>query len=282
MYEYDIALKTLLMRPGGSLLSTLTGASIDRWHNVELSEMRSRRVDLLGETASGDLIHIELQRTNDPAMIWRMAEYAFLINRQFDRWPGQFVLYVGQAPLRMIASVATPTLSFECRMVDIREIDAEAFLASPCIDDNILAVLAKFTDARDAVKRILEHVARCDPARRTLAMQELTILAGLRKLETVIRQETCKMPILDDIMDHDLFGPAIRQGLEKGLEQGLEQGLEKGREQGERLVIFRLITKRFGAIPSWAKQRLESLTAPELEKVELRLLDAKSLDELFA
>ena len=53
MHEYDIALKTLLMRPGGSLLSTVTGASIDRWHNVELSEMRSRRVDLLGETATG-------------------------------------------------------------------------------------------------------------------------------------------------------------------------------------------------------------------------------------
>jgi predicted transposase YdaD len=104
-------------------------------------------------------------------------------------------------------------------------------------------------------------------------MQELTILAGLRKLETVLRQEVGKMPILDDIMDHDLFGPAIRQGR--------EEGREEGREQGERLVISRQIGKRFGAVPPWAKQRIEALTSLELEKVELRLLDAQSLEDLL-
>jgi hypothetical protein len=77
MHEYDIALKSLLMRPGGSLLPAITGLSIERWHNVELPEVRNLRVDLLGETASGALVHIELQRANDPAMIWCMAEYAF-------------------------------------------------------------------------------------------------------------------------------------------------------------------------------------------------------------
>ncbi|MDQ1469745.1 MAG: hypothetical protein QOJ99_1225 [Bryobacterales bacterium] len=76
-------------------------------------------------------------------------------------------------------------------MVDIREFDAEPFVASPRLGDNILAVLARFTDARDAVKRILEHIAQYDRVRRSLAMQELTILAGLRKLGTVIRQEAC-------------------------------------------------------------------------------------------
>ncbi|MDQ1469744.1 MAG: hypothetical protein QOJ99_1224 [Bryobacterales bacterium] len=87
MHEYDIALKSLLMRPGDSLLPAITGLPIERWHNVELSEVRNLRVDPLGETASGVLVHIELQRANDPAMIWHMAEYAFSINRQFGRWP---------------------------------------------------------------------------------------------------------------------------------------------------------------------------------------------------
>jgi hypothetical protein len=69
MHEYDIALKTLLMRPGGSILSTITGFAIERWHNVELPEVRNLHVDLLGETASGALVHIELQSANDPAMV---------------------------------------------------------------------------------------------------------------------------------------------------------------------------------------------------------------------
>lgn len=152
MHEYDIALKTLLMRPDGVVLARLTGASIERWHNVELPEVRNLRVDLLGETASGDLVHIELQRANDPAMIWRMAEYAFSIKRRFGRWPSQFVLYVGQPPLRMPARVSSASLTFECCMTDIREFDAEALLSSPRLEDNIFAVLAKLTDARHAVK----------------------------------------------------------------------------------------------------------------------------------
>src|SRR5882757_4956635 len=103
MHEYDIAFKTLLMRPGGSILSTITGFCIERWHNVELPEVRNLHVDLLGETASGALVHIELQSANDRTMVWRMAEYAFLINRRFGRWPAQFVLYVGEPRLRMPA-----------------------------------------------------------------------------------------------------------------------------------------------------------------------------------
>jgi hypothetical protein len=39
------------------------------------------------------------------------------------------------------------------------------------------------------------------------------------------------MPILNDMIDHELFGPAIRQGLEKGLEQGLEKSLKQGRQE---------------------------------------------------
>jgi len=50
-------------------------APIAPWLNVELPEVRNTRVDLLGETATGDLIHIELQSTNDPDMPLRMAEY---------------------------------------------------------------------------------------------------------------------------------------------------------------------------------------------------------------
>jgi hypothetical protein len=212
------------------------------------------------------LVHIELQSANDTAMIWRMAEYAFLINRQYHRWPTQFVLYVGQPLLRMPSRLAGGSLTFECCMVDMRQFDAEPWLSSPHLEDNILAVLAKLTHESDAVKRILRHIARCDQARRSRAMQELTILAGLRKLGNVIRQEACKMPILDDLSDHDLFGPAIIQS----------------RQDGERLVISRLITRRFGSVPVWAKERLDSLTSPELEKVELRLLEAQSLEELFA
>ena len=64
--------------------------------------------------------------------------------------------------------------------------------------------------------------------------------------------------------------------MEQGLERGLEQGLEH-----ERQVILRQIAKRFGPVPAAARKRIEALSAPKLEHIALRLLDAASLRELL-
>jgi hypothetical protein len=56
----------------------------------------------------------------------------------------------------------------------------------------------------------------------------------------------------------------------------------EGRMEGERRVVLRLIGRRFGPVPEWAKQRVEALSASDLEQVELRRLDALSLEDLLA
>lgn len=97
------------------------------------------------------------------------------------------------------------------------------------------------------------------------------------------------MPILNDIMDHKVIGPAIREGLTQGLAQGIEQGLEQGRregsEQGRReeaaAFLRRLMVKRFGPIPTPIEDRLKQLSAGELEDIGERLVDAKTVAELF-
>ncbi len=81
------------------------------------------------------------------------------------------------------------------------------------------------------------------------------------------------MPLLDDIMDHEVLGPLIRDGMEKGLEKGkLEEGT---------LILRRLIAKRFGPLPSWAEERLAKLTLSQLEDLSLRVLDAQSMTDMF-
>lgn len=76
MHEYDIALKSILMRRTGSLLTRITGLTVARWHNIEFPEVRNRRADLMGETAEGEFVHVELQSTNDSDMAQRMLEYS--------------------------------------------------------------------------------------------------------------------------------------------------------------------------------------------------------------
>jgi hypothetical protein len=72
------------------------------------------------------LIQIELQSTNDPAMALRMLEYAVAIRRRFFRFPEQYVLYVGEAPLRMDGRIAEPNLTFACPILDLRELERRA------------------------------------------------------------------------------------------------------------------------------------------------------------
>jgi len=277
VHEYDVALKTVIRRLSGAALQVLTGFAIERWHNVELPEVRTLRMDMVGETADGSLVQIELQSTNDPDKALRMAEYALAVYRHFRQFPQQIVLYVGRAPLAMPEVLAGHSLAFRCRVVDIRELDGDALLASGNPEENVIAVLMRLGDKRAAVRRILERIAETDPGRRQTTLREFIILAGLRSLREIIREETKTMPILDDIMDHDILGPAIRQGLQ----QGLQQGRVEGRVEGEQTVVMRQIETRFGAVPSWARQRLDAMSAPELEETAVRLLNARSLEELF-
>jgi len=273
VHEYDIALKSVIRRLSGSALEGLTGFAIERWHNVEFPEVRTLRADMIGETADGSLVQLELQSTNDPDMALRMAEYALAVYRQFRQFPQQIVLYVGRAPLAMPELLASHSLAFRFRVVDIRDMDGDALLASPDANENVIAVLMGLGDKRAAVRRILARIAESDPGQRRIALAEFVILAGLRNLGAIIEEETKTMPILDDIMDHDLLGPVLRRGL--------QQGRAEGRVEGEQTVVVRQIEKRFGAVPPAARQRLEAMSAPELEEIALRLLDAGSLEELL-
>ena len=85
------------------------------------------------------------------------------------------------------------------------------------------------------------------------------------------------MPIMHDIMDHEIIGPAIRQGLQ----QGLQEGLQQGRQQEGISILRRLIEKRFGPLAPAIDERLTGLTIAELEDLSLRVLDAQSVNDLF-
>jgi len=56
------------------------------------------RVDLLGETADGGLVHLELQSGNAAAMPLHMAEYCLRVFRLFGRFSRQVLLFVGEPP----------------------------------------------------------------------------------------------------------------------------------------------------------------------------------------
>ena len=89
------------------------------------------------------------------------------------------------------------------------------------------------------------------------------------------------MPIFIDILENKVLGPPYKRGLEEGKQEGLRQGLRQGKREGELEILHRLIEKRFGPIPGWAEERLAARSAPELEELSLRVLDAQSIEDLL-
>src|SRR5207244_3754274 len=157
--EYDVALKLLLRGSAKLTMQALTGTVIEKWLDVELPKVQNTRVDLLGQTADGSLVHLELQSGNDATMPLRMAEYCLGIFRLFGRFPRQTVLYVGEPPLRMEADLRGPDLWFRFRAIDIRDLDGDRLLESEEVGDNLIAILARLRDHKDAVRRIAQKIA---------------------------------------------------------------------------------------------------------------------------
>jgi Domain of unknown function (DUF4351) len=261
MQEYDVALKLLLRGSAKLTMHELIGSAVENWMDAELPKVQNTRVDLLGETADKGLVHLELQSGHDPDMPLRMAEYCLGVFRLFERFPRQVLLYVGEAPLRMARELRGDDVWFRYRAIDIRELDGDRLLESEEVGDNVIAILARLRDHKDAVRRIVERIAGLVPAERETALGQLLILAGLRHSEETVEREARKMPILNDILDNKVLGREFKRG--------------------ELTVLRRLIEKRFGAIPSWAEERLTGRSAADLEELSVRALDAQSIEDLL-
>lgn len=193
--------------------------------------------------------------------------------------PIQIVVYVGSAPMRMVNRLELPTLTYNFRLIDIREPDGPELCESPFLGDNAISILANWPDRREGIRRILRRIAAQEPPRRAKAMAQLMILAGLRRLGDDIKTEVTQMPILEDIMDHDLLGPLLRRGQQEGRQEGRHG--QEGRHEGELAVMLRQLRKRFGALPAGAEERLAARSVQQLEELSERILDCTSLEDLL-
>jgi hypothetical protein len=162
-------------------------------------------------------------------------------------------------------SSTAPDLAFRYTLVDIRELDGAVLLASDRVEDNLLAILTRLRDRSAAIRQILVRIANLEEPARRAAFARFLIISGVKRLAQTIKEEAQKMPILNDILDHEVIGPAILQG----------------RQEGRREVLRSLLEKRFSRIPDWAEARLASLPSDDLDGLVARILDASRIEELF-
>jgi predicted transposase/invertase (TIGR01784 family) len=79
-----------------------------------------------------------------------------------------------------------------------------------------------------------------------------------------------------------LIAQGRAEGRAEGRAKGRVEGKAKGKAEGKCELVLRLLTARFGSLPPTIVARVRAATARELDRLALRLLDAKSLAEIFA
>lgn len=79
-----------------------------------------------------------------------------------------------------------------------------------------------------------------------------------------------------------MLAERMESWFEEATRKGVLQGMQQGKQQGKQQGAGRLLARRFGALPDGIVGRLAGASLEQLETWGDRVLDAKSLDEVFA
>jgi hypothetical protein len=90
----------------------------------------------------------------------------------------------------------------------------------------------------------------------------------------------------DDDMQHSFFLPETEKLYAEWEQEvrgeGYKDGRDVGYRDGERALLARQLVSRFGELSAGVRQRIDAAERQDIERWALRVLDARSLDEVFA
>ena len=71
------------------------------------------------------------------------------------------------------------------------------------------------------------------------------------------------------------------EALAKGKAEGEAKGKAEGRIEGMSQVLQKLLRRKFGSLPAWAKSRLESASPVNLERWAGKVLTGSDLEDVL-
>ncbi|MBF0343904.1 MAG: hypothetical protein HQL06_06695 [Nitrospirae bacterium] len=231
---YDVLLKDIIKDVPPKFLKILTGYETGRFLDIQLPDVQVRQPDLLVEVEDGNIVHIEIQSTDDKSITKRMYEYSALINRQFNKLPLQTLLYIGDKEVTTVNRLCNRDVNYSYRVIDVKEVDCCQLLQSDRPEDLVLAILCKTDDVDGAIKTIVDRLSVLSPKDAKDYCLKLLYLSNLKKLYNKVKKEVDNMPITFDIRESEMFLDGKREGLIEGQKKGLIEGQKKGLIEGQK------------------------------------------------
>jgi hypothetical protein len=264
-FRYDRVLKDLFQEDRPSLLDSLTGGvQVQEFLNVEFRKMMEWRADLVALLENGELLNFEIQGQNADIR-YRSGHYCLSIAEKHKRPVRQVVLYVGEAKMQMKSRLDAGSTKVDLEIIDIREFDAGMFLRSGRPGDLALAMLA--TGGIEQLTEILTKAVKLTGRARERVFTQLLILMDLRKVPGRMRMKVTNMawPYID-IEKNEL------------LSKWFHAAQAKGKAEAKVEMLCDQLRTKFGKLPKWAQQRLQSADQTQIDLWAKNILFAQDLE----
>jgi len=198
----------------------------------ELKRIEKREADIVAKChidGIEQILHLEIQNSNDKTMAKRMLRYYTEIKMRFDNLEiKQYIVYIGKAKLNMSDTIRDKNLDYRYTIVDMHTIDCEELIKLDTPDALVLSILCDFK-GRDELEVLLHITKRLteltkdDEYRLSKYMLMLETLSENRDLKDKLEKAE---EMLRDIKMEDL--PSYSLGYKSGVNIGLSQGLSQG------------------------------------------------------
>lgn len=210
--------------------------------DVSIQKTIERETDVFKKVNTGTktddyLLQIEFQSKNETDMHLRMLEYYGFMYRKHKLPIKQYVIYIGDEPMKMNNFINLPDLQFRFQIINIRSIDYKDFVASNIPEYVILGILGDFgkdtpeTAAENILKKLITITETEKRYKNTLEQQkylkQIDVISQLRGLQSIIIKLIKNMAITLDITKDIHYIEAKMEGKIEGEIKG--QTLEKNK-----------------------------------------------------
>ncbi|RLA73117.1 MAG: hypothetical protein DRG78_22960 [Epsilonproteobacteria bacterium] len=202
----------------------------------ELKRVEKREADIVAKCQMDgveQILHLEIQNSNDKTMPRRMLRYYNDIKMEFEHLEvSQYIIYIGKAKLSMSDGVVDTKLNYSYIIIDMHTIDCKELIALDTPDALVLSILCDFK-GKDELEILLHITKRLseltvdDEHKLGKYMLMLETLSDNRNLKAKLKEAE---QMLREINYENL--PSYEIGMEKGIERGIERGRNEGIDQG--------------------------------------------------
>jgi hypothetical protein len=240
VHQYDKIIRENLEAVLPGLIRKLLGINAVEAEELpdDIQHTKERQPDVLkkirDEVGDTYVLHIEFQVSNEPEMVYRMAEYFVMLSRRYKLEVRQYVIYLGSGKPSMATQLRQGTTVFQFQLINLSEIDYRSLLKADDPRFKMLAILGDFKGAspgqvvKDIAKQVIETSDGDFAGRRHV--RQLKILMKLRNL-------------VGKLVDMDSLAPYMSVERDVFYHWGQKKGLEKGETKKATRLVKNLLLK---------------------------------------